>query len=205
MKGFFKWNMLVTSFVPLWISIILIIAWDTMAVKYSSLPCLFRVNAVQLIFAAVIVIMLMIAVASVLAFIRLKGKPNEGSGVGRIISARKSTSLITDFLLSYILPMIAFDFTGVRDIVLFLIYFMLIAFLSIRNGNVYTNVLFEFMGYKLFDCDIERNIAGAMFTYNDCTIISRENFTGKIGQEFSFFDFDNNIYININLGKGAHK
>jgi hypothetical protein len=74
------------------------------------------------------------------------------------VSAHKSTTLVTDFLLTYIMPLIAFDFTSLRDIILFSIYFLLIAFLNIRNGNVYTNVLFEFMSFRVYVCDIERTL-----------------------------------------------
>ena len=96
------------------------------------------------------------------------------------------------------MPLIAFDFTAIRDIVLFSVYFMLIAFLNIRNGNVYTNILFEFLGYRVYVCDIERNVTGKLYLYTDCTVISKKTLTSKIGQEFSFFDFDNDIYLDLN-------
>jgi hypothetical protein len=93
--------------------------------------------------------------------------------------------------------LIAFDFTSLRDIILFALYFAVIAFLNIRNGNVYTNILFEFLGYRIYACDIQRSIAGENFNYHDCTVISKADMTGIVGRSFSFFDFDNNIYLNL--------
>ena len=192
--------MLVTSFAPLWLSVLFILGWDIYSVRYSKLYCLLKDKSVQLAFSLVVALMLLISTIMVLRFVFNKSKANEHSGYGKIISARKSTTLVTDFLLTYIMPLIAFDFLSLRDIVLFLIYFALIAFLNIRNGNVYTNILFEFMGYKIYSCDIERNITGKQFPIMDCTVISKDNLTGIVGQEFPFFDFDNNIYLNLRKG-----
>jgi hypothetical protein len=136
-------------------------------------------------------------VIAVVVFLLRKRISKESSGTGKIAYARKSATLVTDFLLTYIMPLIAFDFTEVQGIILFVLYFALIVFLNIRNGNVYTNVLFEFLGYRMYICDIERNIAGKNYTFTDCTVISRTNLTGKIGQSFPFFDFDNNTYLNL--------
>jgi uncharacterized membrane protein SirB2 len=210
MNKFFKWNMLITSFIPLWIAIFVTIAWD---IATASNPLWTQVgngisvreavsqicqsHMIQLVFSAIMAIVMTIAVFYIIAFVKRKENPKEKSGVGKILSAQKSTSLVTDFLLFYILPMSAFDFSLTRDIVLFLIYFALIAFLSIRNGNVYTNVLFELMRYKIYRCDVERKILDKSFIYNGSTVISRENLTGKANQEFSFYDFENTIFFNI--------
>ena len=198
MSKFFKWNMLVTSFIPLWVSILFLLAWDLLSVRYKSLACFIANNRFALIFAIIIVIIALVSTIAVVVFLRRKGNTNESSGVGIVLSASKSATLVTDFLLTYVMPLIAFDFTALRDIILFAIYFTLIAFLNIRNGNVYTNILFEFFGYKVYSCDVERKISGKQFQYPDSTVISRENLTGIVGQEFSFYDFDNDLYLNLN-------
>jgi hypothetical protein len=177
-------------------------AWDILSSKFSSFCCLLNTKGIQLAVFAIIAILLAISTIVVVCFLLRKSNLNESSGYGKVLSARKSATLVTDFLLTYIVPLIAFDFTSVRDIILFLIYFALIAFLNIRNGNVYTNILFEFMGYRVFTCDIEREITGKQYLFTDCTVISKENLTGKIYQEFSFFDFDNSMYLNLDHRKG---
>lgn len=202
MDKLFKWNMLTTSFIPLWVSVIIIIVWDIMSGCYISFQGLLAEKGIIIGFAFLITVLMIISFVSVMRFFKQKSKPNESSCVGKVLSARKSASIITDFLLAYILPMTAFNFTESRDIFLFLLYFGLIAFLSIRNGNVYTNILFEFMGFKMFTCEIERLVVGRTFCYSDCVVISKEILTSKVGQEFSFFDFDNNIYINLEMRKG---
>jgi len=157
----------------------------------------YQYYATQLIFCGIVVAVVLIAIVYVLSFVRRKNKRNEKSGVIKIIEARKYTTLVTDFLLFYILPMIAFDFSSTRDIFLFAVYFAFIAFLSIRNENVYTNVLFEFLGYKVYKCDVERNVLGKPYQYYECAVISKNNITSKVGEEISCFIFENTIYLNV--------
>lgn len=198
MSSFFKWNMLVTSFLPLWVSVIFVLMWDVFSLNYPSLGCLLAAKKFELSFALIILLVSVASVIAVTHFVSHKRKPRENSGHGKILAAQKSTTIVTDFLLTYIMPLIAFDFTEARDIALFFIYFVLIVFLNIRNGNVYSNVLFELMGYRVYVCTIEREIAGKLYSYADSTVISKENLSGKINHEISFFDFDNSIYLNLN-------
>jgi len=129
-------------------------------------------------------------------FFRNKSKSTESSGVAKIITAKKSGNLVSDFLLTYILPMIAFDFSSLKDITLFVVYFSVLAFLSIRNDNVYTNILLEFKRYRMYDCEIEHLVAGVT-TNRECTIFSKNNLVAKINTEIMFYDFENDIFIDL--------
>jgi hypothetical protein len=115
--------------------------------------------------------------------------------VAKVLSARKSNTLVSDFLLAYVLPMIAFDFTNPQGVLLFLIYFCVLAFLSIRNNNVYTNILFEFKKYSMYNCKMEFIVAGKAVIRDDCTVFSKSNLI--INSEIPYFDFDNDIYIDL--------
>ena len=50
-----------------------------------------------------------------------------------------------------------FNFAELKSVVLFAICFVMLAFLCIRNSNVYTNIGLEFKRYKIFLCDLEAN------------------------------------------------
>ena len=93
--------------------------------------------------------------------------------------------------------MIAFDFSDLQGITLFVIYFAVLAFLCIRNNNIYTNILLEFKGYKMYICDIECDIMNRKHIYYDSLVISEDNLTLCEGNEISYWDFDNYIYIKI--------
>lgn len=73
----------------------------------------------------------------------------------RVIEAKQEKSLTSEFLLSYMLPLFVFNFTIWNGAIQFLIYFVVLAFLCYRNNNVYANLIFEFWGYKFFDCKLQ--------------------------------------------------
>lgn len=122
-------------------------------------------------------------------------KKNEKSGKAFVKDAKKSNKLLTDFLLTYILPMVAFDFTTLIGIILFILYFTVLAFVSIRNNNVYTNILFEICKYKLYTCQFVCKIIAEDVIIADCIAISKINLVQKIESEVSYFDFDNDIFL----------
>ena len=96
----------------------------------------------------------------------------------------------------YILPMIAFDFGELKSVSLFVVYFFVLAFLCIRNNNIYTNIFLEFKGYKMYSCDGERTVIKPRI-YHDSLIISKADMTVFEGCPVSFWDFDNYIYIHV--------
>ena len=97
--------------------------------------------------------------------------------------------------------MIAFDFGDLQNLSLFLIYFAVLAFLCIRNNNIYTNIFLEFKGYRMFICDLECTILEEKHTYHDSLVISRDDLTQEEKNNVSYWDFDNYIYITESKGE----
>lgn len=73
----------------------------------------------------------------------------------------------------------------------------MLAFLCIRNNNVYTNIWLEFKGYKMFLCELEADRMGRTHLYIDCLVISKNNLTTEIDNYMEYWDFDNYIYIDL--------
>lgn len=207
MNNKFKWDMFVTSFLPLWISIIITSLWS-IVIKWNCLKKIKGINLnqhirllissqkIELSLVIVILCMLIISLISINTFINrqenIYPKP-----IGIIKSGRRANKLSSEFLLAYILPMIAFDYSNLKDIVLFLVYFVVLAFLCIRNNNIYTNIYLEFKGYKMYTCDIECKIVEKNYIYEECLIISKMNLASKTNHPIRYFDFDNYIYIKL--------
>ena len=197
MDNKFKFHMLMTSFIPLWVSIILIGIWSIVGRSFCSFSQFLQINYIELSTIFLILVILSTSLIALMRFFSTKSKKHENSGVGKVLSAKKSNKLVSDFLLAYVLPMIAFDFTSLQGVLLFLIYFCVLAFLSIRNNNVYTNILFEFKKYRMYDCGLECTIGGEKVIRDDCTVFSRSNMIIKVNSEITYFDFDNDIYIDL--------
>ena len=135
MSNLFKVCMFVTSFIPLWISIFFI--------EVMSL-----IEKTKYFWSEIIMLTLIILVLpiSIFVMIRFLGKKeNEAGEPYEIVNAKQEKGLTSEFLLSYILPLFAFDFTEWKSVVLFWIYFLILAFLCIRNDNVYANLVLEKM------------------------------------------------------------
>lgn len=203
----FKWDMFVTSFIPLWISIIIFDLWDLVddaVASYSKEGMLlekFRFfaldNTIQIISIIVIVIMVSFSICGINKFLRNR-ENSQQNPTGTILKAKKANKLSSEFLLAYILPLIAFDFSDLKSIALFLTYFIILAFLCIRNNNIYTNVMLEFKKYRIYSCDIQRPVPGnRTITYYDSLMISKEDLTSLENKKIKYWDCDNYIYIHI--------
>lgn len=114
---------------------------------------------------------------------------------GEITRAEKSGNISAEFLVAYILPLIAFDFTSLMGVVLFLIYFSVLAYLSIRNNYIYTNILLEFKKYKMYNCDITCNVMNSHQSYSNSLIISKVDLTQYVNKSINYWDFENKVYI----------
>ena len=203
----FKWDMFVTSFIPLWISIIIFDLWDLVAEAVASYSkegtlleklCYFALdNTIQIISITVIVIMVAFSICGINKFLRNR-ENSQQNPTGTILKAKKANKLSSEFLLAYILPLIAFDFSDLKSIASFLTYFIILAFLCIRNNNIYTNIMLEFKKYRIYSCDIQCPAPGNQtIIYYDSLIISKEDLTSLENKKAKYWDCDNYIYIHI--------
>lgn len=213
MSGLFKWNMFFTSFLPLWASIIVSDIWTVILEGYKFVNGLDTVpitindfvhevfrfaGSVPIQLVSILILLLHIAVSTHYITKEIKLQENSSNKEeGCILRAKRANKLTAEFLLAYILPMIAFDFGSLDSIALFLIYFVVLSFLCVRNSNVYTNIFLEFKGYKMYECDIECGVMNKKYVYTDCIVISKENLTQPLPRKIQYFDFENYIYIDI--------
>ena len=203
----FKWDMFVTSFIPLWLSIIIFDVWDIVECAIKSYPgdgkpfenflSFLRDNIIPITTIIVILCMVRFSICGINSFFR----DREGSRhnpTGTILKAKQANKLSSEFLLAYILPLIAFDFSDLKSIALFLTYFAILAFLCIRNNNIYTNIMLEFKNYRIYSCDIQRPLPGEKnIIYYDSLIISKDDLTSLENKKIKYWDCENYIYIHI--------
>ena len=145
----FKWNMFITSFIPLWLTIIVADIWSIVESGienwllednlFYNIVKICKMNRVAIFVVLTILVLMLVGIMSIDQFLKDKCSNNEPPRI-KIKRAIRANKLSSEFLLAYILPMIAFDFTELKSVVLFAIYFVMLAFLCIRNSNVYTNI-----------------------------------------------------------------
>lgn len=202
----FKWDMFITSFLPLWVSIVIISIWNTISdgmrswnynvIWKENLRVIIISNLIPLGLASVIVVFTTVSMVNINRFLKDKlsliEKPK-----ATIIRAKKANKLSSEFLLAYILPMIAFDFSDLQNVVLFAVYFFVLAILCIRNSNVYTNIFLEFKGYRMYECDIKCSVLNSDHEYRNSLVISKLDVTLPVNRGIEYWDFENYIYIDL--------
>lgn len=205
--------MFFTSFLPLWVSIIVSDIWTIIIVGCKYVKGLETITftmqtmgnvlikfvgsvPIEVVSILVLLLHIWVSIHSINKEIRAQeNSSNKEEGI--VIRTKRANKLTAEFLLAYILPMIAFDFGSLDSITLFLIYFVVLSFLCVGNDNIYTNIFLEFKGYKMYECDIECGVLNKKYVYTDCLIISKSNLIQPLPRRIQYFDFENYIYIDI--------
>lgn len=111
----FRWDMFVTSFIPLWFSIIVFNVWkitENSIVIWSRkrkyvdniINCVYK-NTIEIVVTLAVILLVLISVIGINSFIKQR-KSITNNPKGTIKRATKANKLSSEFLLSYILPMI---------------------------------------------------------------------------------------------------
>ena len=74
-----------------------------------------------------------------------------------VLCAQEDKNATTYFLLSNVLPLLAFDFTNWFSTMLFLIIYLSLAFLCVVHNRIDGNICLEIAGYRLFKCSLKGN------------------------------------------------
>lgn len=133
------------SFCPLWISVLFI---DIKSICEGNPNVWTEIISVSLILIVSII-------ALVVLMCELNPRNINNQQEYRIISAKEEKTITAEYLLSYILPLFAFDFTLWNEVVLFLVFFLVFAFLSIHHNHFSVNILLELMRYRFYSCELE--------------------------------------------------
>ena len=73
----------------------------------------------------------------------------------KISYACENKTISSEYLLAYILPLFAFDFTQWDSVVLFLIFFITLGYICVKHNNFSVNILLEILKYNVYDCKIK--------------------------------------------------
>ena len=110
-----------------------------------------------------------------------------------IQEAKESKTITAEFLLSYILPLFAFDFTQWAEVVKFLIFFLIFGYLCIHHNNFSVNIVLEFMHYKMYECRL-MNADGKEV---ERTVISKDILSTRKGQDIQGKILNNEYYLDL--------
>lgn len=122
---------------------------------------------------------------SIAVFRGLCEKKGQNGGRGIIVEAIEERKVMSaEVLLSYVLPLLAFDFGSWVGMVQFLLFFFVILLLQVRHNAITGNVFLELLGYRFYDCKYYNEEAGqneASRRVNDAMLITRSYLDGEDG------------------------
>lgn len=205
----------ITSFFPLWVSIFFINFWSVITfvlpklknrislemITWNNFLELFCEKWLEISFSILILFLFIYSAIILNNFIKRNSKSTNNSN-GQIKKVTRAFNLSSDFLLAYILPMVAFDFSNLKDVILFVTLFLTLAFLCIRNENIYTNLFLEFLGYQMFYIDLKEDINDeSSIVRENILFLSKEDLRLRINGEITYYQINNFIYINLDKGE----
>lgn len=172
-----------TSFAPLWVSILFIDIKSCIEnpsnrwTEYISIGC--------------ILISCLIALIVLLVALCINGKG--GTTPHKVISATEEKSITAEYLLSYILPLFAFDFSQWSQVILFLIFYLTLGFLCIRHNYFSVNIILEIANFRFYTCMVE-NEDGQK---SEQRILSHRRLNGCIGDILYLKSLNNEYKLDI--------
>lgn len=140
MSFILSFSMFFLSFLPLWISVVFL---DGKSILDGNPYIGTEVISILIIFVGLILALICVVV-------HFDTKKRHGTQSYVLISTKEEKTITSEFLLSYILPLVAFDFTVWYEVVLFLVFFIVFAFLCIRHNHFSVNIVLELLGYRFF-------------------------------------------------------
>lgn len=183
MSVLFSCSLFYLSFAPLWLSILFI---DIKNIVMGT-PNRFT----ELI--SIIGIILFSITSCIIVYRKLYTNKKEGTSEYTLIRLKEKKSITAEFLLSYILPLFAFDFTQWDGVILFLIFFCILALLSIKHNYFSVNVILEFAGFYFYECELENEDNKTIVKI----IISHGKLNRYLGETINLKSLNNEYSLNI--------
>lgn len=173
------------SFTPLWISVVFV---DIISIVKCS-PTIWT----EKISIALILIIFVLSII----FLCFSLKSGSSDNVEKYIikSAYEEKSITVEYLLSYILPLFAFDFTTWEGVVLFAIFFTTLGFLCIKHSFFCVNIVLELFNYSFYRCEL---INDDQVTISKI-VISKKKLSGEIKNEICAKAFDNEYFLDVTI------
>ena len=182
MSVFVSFSMYFLSFMPLWITILF--------VETKSLADGGAYKWTEIIVIAGIFLGLLISLST---FYTNFYATDDEKYTLTIQEAKERKTITAEFLLSYILPLFAFDFTKWDEVVKFLIFFIIFGYLCIRHNYFSVNIILELMNYRMYEC----SLVNADGKEVNRTVISKSILSVRKGKDIKVSILNNEYYLDL--------
>ena len=171
------------SFAPLWIAVLFV---DIKSCIENSVNYWTELISIGCVVISCIIALIVLRVT-------LCTNSKEGTIPCKVISATEEKTITAEYLLSYILPLFAFDFTKWSQMVLFLIFYLTLGFLCIRHNYFSVNIILEIANFRFYTCAVA-NEDGQELKQQ---ILSHRRLNGCIGETLYLKSLNNEYKLDI--------
>ena len=145
MSAIKSFSLFYLSLTPLWLSI-----------GFIDLKNIYNGNPHVLTEIISIIVMTIAMLVSAIVVIVSFRKKNTSKAQPYTLKNIKEEKIITaEYVLTYVLPLFAFDFTVWYGVVLFLLFYFVLCFLHIRHNRLGANIVLEMFGFCYYECELE--------------------------------------------------
>lgn len=183
MSKLFFLSLYYISFAPLWLSVVFI----------DLKSCFENTKNIWTEKISIGCIIIFSIICLIILLVELHTSDDEKSVPQVLKEAKEEKNITAEYLLSYILPLFAFDFTTWNGVILFLIFFFSIGFLCVKHNYFSVNIALELANFRFYTC-ILKNEDGVE---TEQTIISRCRLTGNIGEEIYLKSINNEFKFDL--------
>lgn len=145
MSVLFSCSMFFLSFTPLWISIIFIDVVNILTNEHNLWTEIISIFC----------IILSLIFSGIQLYLYVKKNTPQGMKRYTMLEAKEEKTISVEFLLSYVMPLFAFDFTQWQQTILFLHIFLVLCWLCVKHKHFSNNVVLEALEYRVYSCVLE--------------------------------------------------
>lgn len=139
-----------------------------------------------------------VSIIYLLLYIKFKFKRQKHSYY--VTNIKKSPNGYTEYILTVILPLLAFDFNKIEQIICFIFIWIALGYLYVKYNQIKYNI-FDFLGYTLFSCDlysIEENLNGdttRKYYANEVFALSRDKLRNYDNELFYICEMSDELLV----------
>lgn len=137
-----KWMIFLTSYIPLFI---LIIIKDLKDLTLNSLRITFKENKLF-----IFIILVLSAISSLITIILFRAEKCDSIEVKEIEKADES---ILEYFITYLIPLLEIELGNEISILINVIIFIIIGVYQVKGNKLHLNIILIFLGYSIYRCN----------------------------------------------------
>lgn len=190
MSALLSFSLFFVSFLPLWISI-LFIDIKSVFIDRTQYPFTEWISIITIALGLILSMIIVLA-----AFLK---KEYGSSGIYTLKEAKLNKTVTFNFMMTYIMPLMAFEFTEWAGAALFVFFFLVSWYFNQRYHVFSANLILELCGYRYYDCILQVVDVTRSDICKEYTLLSKRNLLIQGQDEICVKSLNNEIKMDVTV------